>query len=139
IISFFVAAFLSGDGAAGLLKGGGIGIVLFIAMLVLSKFLIRHMAEARAKNFTDTLEKLFENFNSQDNPTANWSVVWIPVISKYKIEVTSFTTATATPKYIEQVKVFLGISDSLSDRTSHTIHVDEKIEKIKPIQENHKT
>src|SRR5437773_1814240 len=35
IISFFVAAFLSGDGAAGLLKGGGIGIVLFIAMLVL--------------------------------------------------------------------------------------------------------
>src|SRR5205807_1775660 len=66
---------------------------------------------------------LFESneFNGRDYPTAYWSVVWIPVISRWKLEATSATTASATPKFIEQVKVILDIHDSLSDLTAHTV------------------
>jgi hypothetical protein len=102
--------------------------LLFIIILVAGLIYINKLAKERAEAFTRALENLFNEYNTRDNPTANWGVVWFTVITSYKVEMHSTWLNSAEgsikPKYANCVMIVLEISDALSDRTSEYVHVN---------------
>jgi len=105
-------------------KGIGIGGFLYLILYKVGKFLLEKFAEDRLNKFKEGMEEFFRNgYNKQDYPVAYWRVELSPVLSKYKLEMTSMSSGSAKPKYVEQIKLFLDINDALSDLTSNTVKI----------------
>lgn len=123
--------------------GGGIGsqnpsagiaiAILFIIGTIAGIIYLDKLAKERALAFTNALETLFREYNSRDNPAANWGVVWFTVITKYKVEMHSTwnnsVEGSIKPKFAYCVMIVLEISDALSDRTSGYVHVNLPLDK----------
>jgi hypothetical protein len=109
-------------------KGIGIGGFLYLILYKIGKFILEKFAEDRLNKFKEGMEEFFRNgYNKQDYPMAYWRVELTPVLSKYKLEMTSMSSGSAKPKYVEQIKLYLDINDALSDLTSDTVSIKVQI------------
>jgi hypothetical protein len=107
--------------------GGLFALFFFLVCYFGGVYLIDYLAAQRAALFTATLNALFVAYNNHDNPTANWSVLWVTAVSGWKTKTTSNgyggATSRTKPKFAEYVMIVLDINDALSDRTANTVHV----------------
>ncbi|CAG8689425.1 13404_t:CDS:1 [Acaulospora morrowiae] len=109
---------------------GSIGSFVFEIFMsigyIVIKIIVSEVRERRAKQFTVVLNQLFEQYNAQDNPTANWKLAWRSVITHYDIKMKATSegdiNGKATPKYASQAEIVLEISDALSSLMSKTVH-----------------
>jgi len=103
------------------------GLFFFFVSYFGGLYLVDHLAEQRAAQFTSALKALFVTYNNVDNPTANWRVLWVAEVSGWKTKTTSNgyggSTSRTKPKFAEYVMIVLDISDALSDLTSNTVNV----------------
>ncbi|RGB23205.1 hypothetical protein C1646_748269 [Rhizophagus diaphanus] len=95
------------------------------------KYLINEEAKRRSERFSEAISKLFDQYNVNDNPTANWKLKWRNVLSHYKVEMNySFDNNNGvkakgkiTPKYAEEAEIELEINDALAEVTECTIRL----------------
>ncbi|CAG8622408.1 1939_t:CDS:1 [Ambispora gerdemannii] len=108
---------------AGPIIEGCLGIGYFVA-----RYLIQEMARRRAEKFNNAVNNLFAQYNQQENPTANWNLVWRTAVTHYTIKMKASLNGSvkgeATPVYAEYAEIVLEINDALSDLTSRTLRVN---------------
>ncbi|RIA84300.1 hypothetical protein C1645_832489 [Glomus cerebriforme] len=98
------------------------------AAFFIGKKLVEKAAKQRSDKFSAAINDQFKIFNNDDNPIANWRLVWRNVLTHYKIE-TKFdpksgkTKGKSKPKYAEHAEIVLEISDSLSGITQNDVRI----------------
>ncbi|RIA82276.1 hypothetical protein C1645_743897 [Glomus cerebriforme] len=101
--------------------------ILNIIGFFIGKYLINKAAKYRSEKFSKAINEKFKEFNSNDNPVANWRFVWRNVLTHYKIEM-KFTDnggmkGKSTPKYAEHAEIVLEINDALSGITKNDVRI----------------
>ncbi|CAB4388765.1 unnamed protein product [Rhizophagus irregularis] len=94
------------------------------------RYLVDEEAKRRSERFSEAIKKLFDQYNVNDNPTANWKLKWRNVLSHYKVEMNYSldnngvkAKGKITPKYAEEAEIELEINDALADVTECTIRL----------------
>ncbi|CAG8615882.1 11269_t:CDS:1 [Paraglomus occultum] len=97
---------------------------LLALAIPIGRSIVDAMAKRRAEIFTRALQPVLDQYNRQENPTANWKIVWRAVFTYFSIDVDSKGKGTATPKYAEHAELVIEINDALSDLTAQTVRVN---------------
>ncbi|CAG8518303.1 1505_t:CDS:1 [Paraglomus brasilianum] len=129
VLILFAVLAIAFSGSAGKNPGSTYAITVVIEALLslalpIGRKIVDNMAKNRAEIFTQNLEPVLEQFNRKENPTANWKLVWIEVLTHYNINMNSDGKGTATPKYAEHAELVIEINDALSDLTAQTVRVN---------------
>ncbi|CAG8606897.1 6725_t:CDS:1 [Paraglomus brasilianum] len=82
------------------------------------------MAKRRAEIFTQALQPLLDQYNQQENPTANWKLVWRAVLTHFSITMNDDGKGKSVPKYAEHAELVIEINDALSDLTAQTVRIN---------------
>ncbi|RIA82275.1 hypothetical protein C1645_835591 [Glomus cerebriforme] len=100
--------------------------VLITIGFFIGRYLVDKVAKIRSDKFFKAINEKFKEFNSNDNPVANWRLVWRKVLTHYKVEM-KFTNngmkGKSTPKYAEHAEIVLEINDALSGITKNDVRI----------------
>ncbi|RIA87097.1 hypothetical protein C1645_740363 [Glomus cerebriforme] len=131
------------------LTGPSVMEILITIGIFIVRYLINKAAKTRSDKFSKAINEKFKEFNSSDNPVANWSLVWRNVLTHYKVEI-KYTAdggmkGKSTPKYAEHAEIVLEINDALSGITKNDVrikldelgfYIPRKIDDIDPDENN---
>ncbi|CAG8587931.1 5078_t:CDS:1 [Ambispora gerdemannii] len=100
----------------------------------LARMWIENIARRRAERFTNAVNALFAQYNQQENPTANWNLVWRTVVTHYTIKTQASLDGSikgeVIPVYAEYAEIVLEINDALSDLTARTVRVNLALDNV---------
>ncbi|CAG8783185.1 19329_t:CDS:1, partial [Racocetra persica] len=119
----------------------------------LIKYIIERIALARAEKFCKLLNELFERYNENDNPIANWKIWWVTSYERYisgkdgraygngRLNVLKLSpNITFAPLFTDNVLIIIEVNDVLpviSDLTTKTIRANIELEANSPITNMH--
>ncbi|CAG8597444.1 7234_t:CDS:1 [Paraglomus occultum] len=93
-------------------------------LLPIGRKIIDQIAKNRTILFSQALQPVLDHYNRQENPTANWKLVWRVVVTHYSIKIDSHGNGSAKPVYAEQAELVVEINDALANLTAHTVRLN---------------